>query len=138
MRQLVHTRLITNNRALFLLWWNGKLVKHHKVSKYYENDCRRSNFKRFVLIYILKPTSLKSWTTVVLVFSFFCSVMFHNNISPLPRFKPACFFGTIKLSFKKYWKFSWTDFLIKKFYQLPARFLTLFTAIWANNLDRRH
>ena len=40
MRQLVHTMFISNNRPLFQLWWNENLVKHPKVSKYYETDCR--------------------------------------------------------------------------------------------------
>ena len=40
MRQLVHTMFISNNRPLFHLWWNENLVKHPKVSKYYETDCR--------------------------------------------------------------------------------------------------
>ena len=39
MRQLVNTIFFTNNCASFHLWWNENLVKHQKVSKYYENDC---------------------------------------------------------------------------------------------------
>ena len=35
--------LITNNCASFPLWQNQNLVKHQKVSKYYENECRRSH-----------------------------------------------------------------------------------------------
>ena len=31
--------LITNNSASFHLWEKENLVKHQKVSKYYENDC---------------------------------------------------------------------------------------------------
>ena len=31
---------ISNNCASFHLWWKKYLVKHHKVTKYYENDCR--------------------------------------------------------------------------------------------------
>ena len=37
-RQLVYTVFISNNRASFHLWWKQNLVKHQKVSKYYEND----------------------------------------------------------------------------------------------------
>ena len=36
MRQLVYTMFITNNCTLFHLWWKENLVKHQKVSKYYE------------------------------------------------------------------------------------------------------
>ena len=31
---------ITNNHESFHLWWKKNLVKHHKVSKYYRQDCR--------------------------------------------------------------------------------------------------
>ena len=31
---------ISNNRASFHLWGKENLVKHRKVSKYYETDCR--------------------------------------------------------------------------------------------------
>ena len=34
---------ISNNRASFHLWWKENLVKHQKVSKYYENDCTYFN-----------------------------------------------------------------------------------------------
>ena len=41
MRQLVYTIFISNNHTSFHLWWKKKkLVKHRKVSKYCENDCR--------------------------------------------------------------------------------------------------
>ena len=40
MRQLVSDLFISNNCASFYLLWQEKLVKHQKVSKYYENDCR--------------------------------------------------------------------------------------------------
>ena len=36
--QLVYTMFISNNYALFYLWLKDKLVKHQKVSKYYENE----------------------------------------------------------------------------------------------------
>ena len=43
---------ITNNRALFHLWRkeSESLVKHQKVSKYYENDCRIRNCDLFCLL----------------------------------------------------------------------------------------
>ena len=37
-RQLVYATFISNNRALLHLGWKENLVKHQKVSKYYEND----------------------------------------------------------------------------------------------------
>ena len=39
MKQLVYTMFIGNNRPSFHLWWKENLVKHWKVSKYYETDC---------------------------------------------------------------------------------------------------
>ena len=38
MRQLVYTMFITDNRASFHFWWKESLLKHQKVSKYYESD----------------------------------------------------------------------------------------------------
>ena len=37
---------IANNRVSFHLWWKENLVRHQKVSKHYENDCRSSNFNK--------------------------------------------------------------------------------------------
>ena len=34
---------ISNNRTSFYLWVKENLVKHRKVSKYYEIDCRKCN-----------------------------------------------------------------------------------------------
>ena len=39
---------ITNNRATLHLWWKENLVKHQKVSKYYENDC----LKNFLVLFM--------------------------------------------------------------------------------------
>ena len=38
-RQLVYTMFISNNRASFQFWRKENLVKHQRVSQYYENDC---------------------------------------------------------------------------------------------------
>ena len=37
-RHLLYTIFIINNPPLFHLWWKEHLVKHQKVSKYYEPD----------------------------------------------------------------------------------------------------
>ena len=39
MRQLVYAMFLSNNRPSFQLWWKENLLKHQKVSKYYETDC---------------------------------------------------------------------------------------------------
>ena len=38
-RARARTMYLSNNCASFHLWWKENLVKHQKVSKYYENDC---------------------------------------------------------------------------------------------------
>ena len=38
MRQFVNTIFISNNRPSFHLWWKENLVRHRKVSKYYETE----------------------------------------------------------------------------------------------------
>ena len=39
---------INNNRSSFHLWWKENLIKHHTVSKYYENDC----LQNFILLFM--------------------------------------------------------------------------------------
>ena len=39
--------LATKNHASFHLCWKENLVKHQKLSKYYENDC----LKNFLLLF---------------------------------------------------------------------------------------
>ena len=36
---VVYIMFMSNNRPSFHLWWKENLVKHWKVSKYYETDC---------------------------------------------------------------------------------------------------
>ena len=45
-RQLVFTMFITNNHNSFHLWWKKNLVKHQKVSKYYDQDCSKTLCKK--------------------------------------------------------------------------------------------
>ena len=47
MRQLVYSIFISNNRASAHLWWKENLVKHQRVTKYYENDCRKFGFLKY-------------------------------------------------------------------------------------------
>ena len=44
--QLVYTMFISNNLASFRLWWNENLVKHQKLSKYYESDCSLMSYSK--------------------------------------------------------------------------------------------
>ena len=44
MRQLVYTMFITNNHALFHLWWKENFVKHQEVSKLYGHNCKKGHF----------------------------------------------------------------------------------------------
>ena len=41
-----YTMFTSNNRALFHWWWKENLVKHQKVSKYYENGCKSKNVEK--------------------------------------------------------------------------------------------
>ena len=41
---------ISNNRASFHLWCKENLVKHQKVAKYNENDCRSSVWSRKLFV----------------------------------------------------------------------------------------
>ena len=44
--------LVTNNHASFHLWWKESLVKHLKVSKYYDHDC----LQNFILLFMSLST----------------------------------------------------------------------------------
>ena len=39
MRQPFYTTFLSNNCTSFDLWLKDNLIKHQKVSKYYEDDC---------------------------------------------------------------------------------------------------
>ena len=43
-KAIVYTIFITNNHALCYLWWKENLIRHQKVSQYYEHDCRDQIF----------------------------------------------------------------------------------------------
>ena len=57
MRQLVYTMFISNNRTLLHLRRKENLIKHQKVSKYYENICLQ-NFL-FLCMSLLKALIVK-------------------------------------------------------------------------------
>ena len=62
MRQLVYTMFISNNGASFHLWWKENLVKHWKVSKYYETDCSKTIYywqKLFLLTLVSHSKVIK-------------------------------------------------------------------------------
>ena len=49
--------VISNNHALFHLWWKECLVKHQKVSKYYPIDCSKESKQSYL-------TLTTSWTFI--------------------------------------------------------------------------
>ena len=53
MRQPVYVMLISNNRASFHLWQKENLLKHQRVSKYYESDC----LQNFLLLFMFLLTA---------------------------------------------------------------------------------
>ena len=70
MRQLVYTTFISNNRTSFHLWWKENLLKHRKVSKYYETDRSLRKFSSFVTIKCV-PTFLSLLVSVLDLVLFF-------------------------------------------------------------------
>ena len=52
-RQHVYTRSISSNRTSIHLWRKENLVKHPKVSKYYETDC----LQNFLLFFMFLSTA---------------------------------------------------------------------------------
>ena len=46
--------IIRNTRTLFRLWWKENLVKHPKVSKYYETDCLQNFLLFFMFLLTVK------------------------------------------------------------------------------------
>ena len=61
--------VISHNRTSFPLWLKEKLVKHQKVSKYYENDC----LKKFVWLFmpLLTTRIVKKSRVYARIFFFF-------------------------------------------------------------------
>ena len=57
-RQLVYTVFKSENRGSFHLRWKENLVKHKKVSKYYESYCLQ-NF-HLIFISLLTPSVAKN------------------------------------------------------------------------------
>ena len=47
-RHFVNTMFISNYQPTFHLWWKKNLVKHRKVLKYYETNCRSKDVLVFV------------------------------------------------------------------------------------------
>ena len=77
MSQLIYTMFISNNQALFHLWWKQNLVKHKKISKCYQNDFR-------TLVHIIigqtnKDTMARTWTTVLYWHKYFLAWDFHHT-----------------------------------------------------------
>ena len=79
MRKLVYTMFISNNRALFHLRWKENLVKHQRVSKYYENGCGFSNHIVFE-VFNFSITKLNIYVGEATVSSSRClAILFQNR-----------------------------------------------------------
>ena len=72
MRQLADTMLISKNRLLFHFWWKKSSVKHRKVPKYYETDCRCFHWKGVSGWYL-------NWSYILSDFSLNCTVKSLNR-----------------------------------------------------------
>ena len=61
MRQFADIKCVSTNRASFHWWWKGNFVKHQKVLKNYENDCRSKYYdgsSRLVAVKLKDETSV--------------------------------------------------------------------------------
>ena len=69
MRKLVYTMFISNNRPSFQLWLNENLVKHQKVSTYYENDYLESFLLLFMCLLTAKfVKNSHIWARIYFIF----------------------------------------------------------------------
>ena len=69
MRQLVYTMFISNNRAWLCLWWKENLLKHQRVSKYYENDCLQNLLLHFMSLLTTRfVKNCHIWAGIYLIF----------------------------------------------------------------------
>ena len=65
----IYTKFIINNHALLHLWWRENLLKHPKVSKYYDKDCILNLFVPFMSL--LTAPFIKSTHILVGVYFIF-------------------------------------------------------------------
>ena len=65
----IYTKFIINNHALLHLWWRENLLKHPKVSKYYDKDCILNLFVLFMSL--LTAPFIKSTHILVGVYFIF-------------------------------------------------------------------
>ena len=79
---------ISNNRASFHLWWKKNLVKHQRLSKYYENDCCcKLSFSGFLHSTVTWGINVNQWYIIIitihimLLFAFSCAELWVIFIS---------------------------------------------------------
>ena len=110
MRKLVYTTFITNNHDSFHLWWNENLVKHWKVSKYYDQDCLK-NFLLDLMSLLGVPIFLKSHFLAEIHFIF---------LKTHPRYNFKGFQYKIWIQ----WKDRKSSYQVKQILSLPCKFAT--------------
>ena len=76
---------ISNNRASFHLWCKENLVKHQKVSKYYENDCLQ-NFILLFMPLLTTPVVNNSHIKARIYFIFLKAVLKQTGKTLIPNF----------------------------------------------------
>ena len=111
MRQLAYAMFITNNHNEFHLWWKENLVKHQKVSKYYDQDCS----KTFIL-----------WNNPNndIVHILFCVFFILRNISRAI----LCVFIMIIISFFFFFIITWVISILWIFVYFSFVFFTIFSS----------
>ena len=70
MSQFLYTMFITNNDALFHLWWKENLAKYQKVSKFYIHECLLRKFLLLFIFFLTAPVIKSSHTLTGIYFVF--------------------------------------------------------------------
>ena len=127
-RRLVYSIFITNNRALFRLWWKENLVKYHKVSKYYVHDCVYPS----PTIYVAHKTQRQSYGIHDLIVQINWENLFADCLSCGARFQ---IFGTKYLKDFKPWVQPWLQYVLidLKEESFCEQILQLTSHLWNNS-----
>ena len=95
---------ITNNQDSFQLWGKGNLVKHQKVSNYYDQDCLK-NFRLYFMSLIRSPIFENSHFPAEVFFIFL-------NTRPRSNFKGFQYEIWISVKRSEKWLSNKTNFII--------------------------
>ena len=89
---------VSNNRPSFHLWWKENLVKHQKVSKYYETDCSSRLFSGWKEI---SKTSIGKWNFWSKLLKLDMHQQNYQNLTKSAHRPPQILFTVVSLIIKK-------------------------------------